>query len=200
VVADDMAVHAWFCIVIVTLVCISERISSSVIQAPETHPDHPVDQSPMDTKDPTLGKHEIGGHSLGYNPDDYNVLPRRKYQGHYKPDDKYSSDSDSMYPPDEGYDGSKKKYQGHYKPDDKYSSDSDSMYPPGYDGSKSPYGSSDDYTYDSDYDPPPGKYEGYDITLKQLKLMKSVNEFKSQMMQLIDSMLLEMLASCTSKI
>ena len=164
-----MAVHAWFCIVIVTLVCISERISSSVIQAPETHPDHPVDHSPMDTKDPPLGQHEIGGHSLGYNPDDRNVLPRRKYQGHYKPDDKYSSDSDSMYPP-------------------------------GYDGSKSPYGSSDDYTYDSDYDPPSGKYEGYDITLKQLKLMKSVNEFKSQMMQLIDSMLLEMLASCTSKI
>ena len=98
VVADDMAVHAWFRVVIVTLVCTSEIISSRVILAPETHPDHPIDLT--DTKDPPAGKHDIVGHSLGDNFDSSNDADYSPYvyEGHDKPDD-------SEHAPDEGLDG-----------------------------------------------------------------------------------------------
>ena len=100
VVADDMAVHAWFRIVIVMLVCTSERISSRVILAPETHPDHLTDHSLTDTKDPPAGKHDIVGHSLGDNFDSSNDADYSPYvyEGHDKTDD-------SEHAPDEGLDG-----------------------------------------------------------------------------------------------
>ena len=69
VVVDDMAVHAWFRVVIVMLVCTSETISSSVIHAPETHPDHYVGHRYVNAKGQPPGKDEIGEYNLGHHSD-----------------------------------------------------------------------------------------------------------------------------------
>ena len=69
VVADDMAVHAWFCIVLVTLVCTCERTSSRVIHAPETHPDHYVGHRYVNAKGQPPGKDKIGEYNLGHHSD-----------------------------------------------------------------------------------------------------------------------------------